>query len=82
MEKLSIGALTNEEEEEEEEKKKDNMYKLNKAMAIAIGLIRAILITLNMQTNNHPRYSWQEHNSFHKGTPFLTHWVHFVTGMW
>ncbi len=32
----SIGALTK--EKEEKEKKKDNPYKLNKAMAIAIGL--------------------------------------------
>ena len=33
---LSIGALT---KEKEKEKKKGNLYKLNKAMAIAIGLM-------------------------------------------
>ena len=33
---LSIDALT---KEKEKEKKKDNLYKLNKAMAIDIGLI-------------------------------------------
>ena len=37
---LSIGALKKEKKEKKkEEKKKDNLYKLNKAMAIAIGLI-------------------------------------------
>ncbi len=36
--KASIGALMKE-KEKEEEKNKDNQYKLNKAKAIAIGLI-------------------------------------------
>ncbi len=37
LKKLFIGALTK--EKEEEEKKKDKLYKLNKVMAITIGLI-------------------------------------------
>ena len=37
MKNLSIGVLTKE-KKKEDEKKKDSLYKLNKAMAIGIGL--------------------------------------------
>ncbi len=50
--KLSIGAFTKG-KKKEKEKKKDNQYKLNKAMAIAIGLIYT-RIPLSIQTIFYP----------------------------
>ena len=44
MNQFGIGVLMKE-EEKEKEKKKDNQYKLNKAMAIAIGLITSATLS-------------------------------------